>query len=348
MSDPLRVKLLSPLTARYFLHQLPDAQPAWDVCRFSFDPADDQYDWLVVYEDLPPRTGMQREQAIETLACLSANTLLVTSEPSSIKHYGNAFTRQFGCVLTSQPAWALPHQDRIFSQPALAWMYGVGTHGVRSFNDMLAHPPTDKTRLLSMVFSPKRQRHTLHHRRNAFMQQMMGQLPDMDVYGRGAQLLEDNDKAHALDNYRYHIAVENHVSLHHWTEKLADAFLGLTLPFYYGCPNATDYFPADSFIPIDIRDPEKARRIISEAIANDEYTRRLPAITEARRRVLHDYNLFAVLAREISRRHPQARAQTTGTSIYSRHALRKKSLATGLKDVYGKVRARLVHLVRRD
>ena len=108
MSDPIRVKLLSPLTARYFLHQLPDDQPAWGDCRFSFDPADDQYDWLVVYEDLPPQPGMQRDQAVETLACPPANTLLVTSEPSSIKHYGDAFTRQFGCVLTSQPAWALP------------------------------------------------------------------------------------------------------------------------------------------------------------------------------------------------------------------------------------------------
>ncbi|MBT8120911.1 MAG: hypothetical protein KJO10_00135, partial [Gammaproteobacteria bacterium] len=126
------------------------------------------------------------------------------------------------------------------------------------------------------------------------------------------------------------------------------AFLGLTLPFYYGCPNATDYFPADSFIPIDIRNPEKARRMMSDAIAGDEYTRRLPAITEARRRVLHDYNLFAVLAREISQRHPQAHTATTATAILSRHALRKQNLATGLQDVYGKARARLVHLVRRE
>ena len=81
MSDPIRVKLLSPLTARYFLHQLPDAQPLWSNCRFSFDPADDQYDWLVVHEDLPPRAGMRRDEANETLSCQSSHTLLVTSKP---------------------------------------------------------------------------------------------------------------------------------------------------------------------------------------------------------------------------------------------------------------------------
>lgn len=348
MTDAPRVKVLSPLTPRYFLHQLPDTSPTWDNCLFSFDPGDRDYDWLVVYEDLPPLPGQKRDQTAETLACTAERTLLVTSEPSSIKHYGNTFTRQFGCVLTSQEPWALPHADRIYSQAGLAWMYGVGKSRVRSFDDMVANPPTMKSHDLSMVFSPKRQRHTLHRRRNAFMQRMIGDLPGMDVYGRGAQPLDDDDKACALDSYRYHITVENHIGLHHWTEKLADAFLGLTLPFYYGCPNASEYFPPDSFIPIDIRDPDGARKIIEATIANNEYEKRLPAIIEARRRVLFDYNLFAVLAREIGQRQVAGRAGDTGREIYSRHALRKKHIGTGLQDIYGKARARLMHLARRD
>ena len=92
-----------------------------------------------------------------------------------------------------------------------------------------------------MVFSPKRMRHTLHHHRFNFMRDLMQLLPEMHVYGRGARALDD--KADALDAYRYHVAIENYIGPHHWTEKLSDAFLGLTLPFYAGCPNATDYFP---------------------------------------------------------------------------------------------------------
>ncbi|MGQ9686673.1 MAG: glycosyltransferase family 10 domain-containing protein, partial [Thiobacillaceae bacterium] len=196
-----------------------------------------------------------------------------------------------------------------------------------------------------MVFSPKRMRHTLHHRRFDFMRQLKALLPEMDVYGRGALPLDD--KAEALDAYRYHVAIENYIGPHHWTEKLADAFLGLTLPFYCGAPNAADYFPPESFIPIDIRDPEGAAQIIRQAIRDHEYEKRLPAIMEARRRVLFEYNLFAVVSREIDKRHDPARQADGQSIIYSRHALRRRSPAIALRDLMGKFRLRLVHLVGR-
>ncbi|MGB5541473.1 MAG: glycosyltransferase family 10 [Gammaproteobacteria bacterium] len=345
MSSGIRVKLLSPLTQRYFMHQFPGGIPAWGNCQFSFAPEDRDYDWLVVYEDLPGLPDVPRNRRCEELACAAAHTLLTTTEPSSIKHYGNPYTRQFGCVLTSQEEWALPHRDRIFSQAGLAWIYGVGEAHEIPFDDMLARPPAHKTRDLSMVFSPKRQRHTLHHRRNRFMRQLMDEVPEMDVYGRGARPLDD--KAEALDAYRYHVAVENFIGPHHWTEKLADAFLGMTLPFYCGCPNATDYFPPESFIPVDMNDPQGAAHIIRSAIAAGEYERRLSAIIEARRRVLYEYNLFAVLAREIEKRHHTGLPGDTKHRICSRHALRRHSLTGGLQDSYGKARARLIHLFRR-
>ena len=344
-SDQIRVKVLTPIPQRYFMHQFPNGEPVWGHCRFSFDPADRDYDWLVVYEDLPALPDVPRNKRRELLACPAAHTMLTTSEPSSIKHYGNAYTDQFGCVLTSQENWALPHKDRIFSQAGLIWIYGVGTDKETSFNEMLEKPPAAKSRDIAMVFSPKRQRHTLHYRRFEFMRKLMTMMPEMDVYGRGARPL--NDKAESLDAYRYHVAIENYVGPHHWTEKLADAFLGLTLPFYCGCSNAADYFPPDSFIPIDMKDPEGAANIIRQAISNHEYEKRLPAIIEARRRVMFEHNLFAVVSREIQKRHDPDRIADGHSGIYSRHALRKLSLTGGLGEMYGKARSRLIHLIKR-
>lgn len=341
----IRVKVISPIPERYFLHQLPQGNPVWGNCRFSFDPADRHYDWLVVYEDLRTANKDPRKNRLEELACLRRHTMLTTSEPSSIKYYGNAYASQFGCVLTSQEAWALPHPNRIFSQAGLVWMYGLGAHHEIAFDDMVEHPPAVKAHDLSMVFSPKRMRHTLHHRRFSFMLDLMQLLPEMHVYGRGARPLDD--KAEALDAYRYHVAIENYIGPHHWTEKLSDAFLGLTLPFYAGCPNAADYFPPESFIPVDMKDPAGAARIIRQAVLDNEYEKRLPAIIEARRRVLFEHNLFAVVSREIEKRHrPNAQTSDHGV-IYSRHALRKKSLSHGLRDLYGKARIRAIHLIRR-
>ncbi|MEW5967264.1 MAG: glycosyltransferase family 10 [Pseudomonadota bacterium] len=298
----------------------------------------------MVYDDLPAKANEPRDQRHENLACAHQHTMLTTSEPSSIKHYGNAYTRQFGCVLTSQQAWALPHHNRIWSQTGMVWIYGVGAQHEIPFNEMVANPPTNKKHDLSMVFSPKRMRHTLHRQRFDFMQALMQLIPEMHVYGRGARPLDD--KAGALNDYCYHVAVENYIGPHHWTEKLSDAFLGLTLPFYAGCTNAADYFPADSFIAIDIKDPEGAARIIRQAIENNEYEKRLPAIMEARRRVLFEHNFFAVVSREIEKRHRPLTQTGKPVVIYSRHALRKQSLGHGLRNVYGKARALAYHLVR--
>lgn len=343
----IRVKVLAAIPTGYLQRQLPGGMPRWGGCRFSFDVEDREYDWLVVYDDLPARQGEARAQRFEPLACPAAHTLLTTSEPSTIKHYGNPYVNQFGCVITSQAAWALPHGDRVYSQAGLHWFYGLGKTRVRSFDDILKHPPLNKTRLVSMMFTPKRMRHTLHRRRFHFMRQLMHLLPEIEVFGRGARPLPDDDKAHALDPYRYHIVAENYIGQHHWTEKLADAYLGLTLPFYAGCPNAADYFPAESFIPIDMNDPAGAARIIRAAIAGNEYERRLEAIQEARRRVLFEYNYFAVVAREIERRHRPERVRAEGVVIYSRHAMRHRSVPVALQDIFGKTRARLIHCFRR-
>ena len=95
-------------------------------CHFLFDPNERDYDWLVVYNDLPASQQERFSERQEVLACHPNNTLLVTREPASSKTYGRGFTAQFGHVLTSQEPWALPHPHRIYSQPALHWFYGLG------------------------------------------------------------------------------------------------------------------------------------------------------------------------------------------------------------------------------
>lgn len=339
----LRVKVLSSLPAAIWMHQFPHNEPVWGTCEFTFERDARDYDWLLVYDDLPERSGEPKKTTREALACPRAHTLLVTSEPSSVKIYGDSYTRQFGAVLTSQPEWALPHPQRIFSQPALHWFYGMGSREVLPFDRMVDEPPLEKSRDASMVYSPKAMRHTLHHHRARFMRWLVEHMPELDAFGRQTAHPLD-DKAECLRDYRYHVAIENFIGEHHWTEKLADPFLGLSLPFYYGCPNAEAYFPADSFIRIDIRDPQGALAIIRDAIANNEYWKRLPALTEARRRVMFEYNLFAVAAREIARLHqPDARAEP-GAAILSRRALRLSSPVVALRDFYGKLRGRLLHL----
>jgi len=330
----VRVKFLSRLPHDEWLRYFPREDGVWGCCAFNFDRSARSYDWLVALDDIPPAedqgSGAARTGAREMLACPRAQTLLITTEPPSIKAYGRSFAAQFGHVLTSQPAWALPHANRHFQQAANRWFYGSAPGRWMSRRQLLRGPDRkDKTRDISVVHSAKRQWHTMHARRFRFIEQMRERLPDMAVFGRGTTPIAD--KAEALDGFRYHLAVENHNARHHFTEKLSDAFLGRCLPFYSGCVNAEEYFPEGSFIPIDMRDPEGAAELIRRSVRDRAWEERQSLIEEARRRVLEQYHLFAVIDRIIREVSKASDGNTPSApmdddpspEILSRHAWRR-------------------------
>ncbi len=330
------VKILSEKTCYvnyYALRQCPGGIPEWKNARLEFDPAARDYDWLAVYHDL---------RATETLSCPRAQTVLITHEPPVIKTYGKDFCAQFGHVFTCHRENDLPHSRRTAMQPGSMWIYGADFYETAppekfSYDNMKSRPPPQKTKMLSTVCSDKKQKHTLHFRRWGFTQQLKTRIPEIEIFGHGVRVI--NQKADALDDYRYHLAVENDICPHYWTEKLSDAFLGFCLPFYIGAPNAADYFPPESFIPIDIGDIDGAEKIIKTAIANNEYEKRLPHILEARRRVLEEHNLYAMLAREIPKL-PRG-AGDIGEKIIPRRALLRKNPLISIRYLCEKAKTRM-------
>lgn len=337
---PLRVKFLSKSsevdTTEYWGRFLPDQTNQIGEVKFIFNRDCREYDWLVAYDTLPSVGGERFPLWEETLACPRQNTLFITSEPSTIKVYGKAFLSQFGHVLTSQEPWAVQHLGAIFSQPGLVWFYG------KTYPEAVAGFPMEKSGIISTVCSTKQQKHTLHSRRHDFTQRLKGELPQLEVFGKGHRPVDY--KFEALDPFRYHVAIENHLAPHHWTEKLADAFLAGCLPFYFGCPNVFDYFPEESLIPIDIRDFEGTSRMIFEAIDSGCYEKRLPAIQEARRLILEEYSTFPMLAGLIATLHQPAGRAVGKEQILSRHAWRKQhpiaSIGDGIERYVIKSRAR--------
>lgn len=324
---PIRVKLLSkaqPPDRDYerWTLRLPGKGRRMGRCEFVFEQESRDYDWLVVYDDLPRKPGGKQPMWEEVLACPRERTLLMTTEPSSIKLYGRGFLRQFGWVLSSQEPRFIKHPQLIHRQVGLVWFYGAAD-GRGTFDALIARTvPMPKPKELSTVCSMKAMGHTLHGQRVRFTQRLKADFPEMEVFGHGVRPI--NDKADALDDFRYHIAIENHVAAHHWTEKLADPFLGFCLPFYHGAPNAADYFPEESFIPIDIANYGQTRETIERAIRDDEWKRRLPAILEARRRVLEEHGTFPQLVRLIEERHDSQAVGPEGGNIVSRRLWRAR------------------------
>ena len=156
-------------------------------------------------------------------------------------------------------------------------------------------------------------------------------------------LLSKADEAYAapcaaLVPYKYHVAVENHIAPHHWTEKFSDAILCECLPLYAGDPALTEIFPADCFIPIPIDDPAEAVRIVKAAIANGEYEKRREAILEAKRLILKKYNFWRQVIGVVESPSPHPRVSPAPQFVYARRELRKHNPLAALEDGWGHLR----------
>ena len=304
--------------------QLPSPGSSWGECQFTFDPTCDKYDWLVVYDRFPSVSGERFSHWREQLPCPPERTLFVTVEPSSIKVYDRPFLRQFGYILTGHEPWSIDQPGVIRSQPGLKWFYGDGGTQLKTYDTMANEAPIPKLHDLSTVCSAKKQKHTLHAKRFEFTAKLKQALPDLEIFGKGVRPMAD--KADAVNAYRYHVAIENHACDHHCTEKISDAFLGWSLPFYYGCTNLRDYFPCESFVEIDIDDVAGTVKQIRETISGGLYEKRLDAIQEARKRVLTQYNLFAVINSLITNPNQPEPNKPDSSCIFSRHAIRSQRL----------------------
>ena len=326
-----------------WLRQFPGNTPVWGNCQFVFDPLSKEYDWLVVSHDLPRPKGAF---GLEKLQCDPRKTILITNEPSSITVYGKDYLNQFGLVISSQEPWALPHPRIIYSQPGMIWYYGFpfGEGHVRTYDELAAMVPPEKIKPVSTVCSIRQGRVTLHYKRFGFTQRLKEKMPELDLFGQGVNPV--SDKAEVIDPYKFHLTIENHVYPHHITEKLPDIFLGYAVPFYYGCLNAEDYFPKDSFIRIDIDNLSRTIDIIRSTLNNNEYADRLPYVVEARRRVLEELNLYPLIHRVINTYESLSyEAPENGGVIMNRPTLRIKKPLAGVRSLVEKIHIKSKHVL---
>ncbi len=286
-----------------------------EAYRFTEDESCADYDWLVVFDDL---------KADCVCDCPRERTILATWEPVSIKNYATVFTRQFGHLLTNRPYAAERHPHYHLGRGYFPW------YNSRNFEENRNFVVPPKTKLISAVCSSKRMRWTQHGDRIALLRKCQAEIPGMEWYGWGVNAFDR--KCEVMDAYRYHIAFENHIAPHYWSEKIADAFLSECLPFYAGAPNLAEDFPEESFIPIPANDPDAAIRIIREAIANDEWSKRIEAIREARSRLLSKYNFFAQVIRLIEAEAGQSVSDGNPPVLHPRKYFRLHSLSANWED----------------
>ena len=199
------------------------------------------------------------------------------NEPIVRKPFPKGFDRIFTHEESSDP--------RVSKKPPVLdwWVH-------KSWDELAALKAPHKSDLVSVIASKKEMIYG-HRRRNAFVDVLSEEFPNLPVFGEGREAALD-DKWEGLYKYRYSVAIENTSKPDYWTEKIADCFLSFTVPIYFGATNIGRYFPEDSFIWLPIDDTKNSLKVIHECLANDHWEARLPALQEARIRILGDYSLY--------------------------------------------------------
>jgi hypothetical protein len=108
-----------------------------------------------------------------------------------------------------------------------------------------------KNKLMSIMISQKLFTGG-HNYRHALVNVILQHNLPIDIYGRGCRMYEKNELLKGefnndehIENYLFHIAIENTIHPHYFTEKITNSLLNGTNILYLGCTNIFNYVPND-------------------------------------------------------------------------------------------------------
>lgn len=177
----------------------------------------------------------------------------------------------------------------------------VEWHLSRTYNELTEYKSNKNPefdRVLSTVLSGK-YRDPGHIKRIDFVKFLEKKGLPVHVYGsnrwdykdyRGS--LPPRAKEVGVVPYKYTFNVENHSIPNYFTEKLVDGILSESLTFYSGCFNVREFIDERAFVYLELSNFEKDYEIIKTAIEEDWYSKRLPFILEAKKRILNELQFF--------------------------------------------------------
>ena len=269
----------------FLAKQTPGNRGAWGDLQGVASLAEAEY--LVVLEDLP--------EALRAVDLDLAHTVFLPREPRAVRRRKD--------YQSLRAPLAFSH-DAIYQ--AAVWRI------MRPFDELASLEYFPKSRPMTTVTSALYRTHG-HRMRVDFIRAFVRARPGtLDVYGYGwkdelgasykgeigSRFARITDPAlckfEGLRDYRYALAFENCRQANYFTEKLLDAWLAWAMPIYWGCPNLSDYFPAEAYHAIDPARSDCAEHV-AEIVARPPSARQIEAIREARNLVLHRYNIWPTI-----------------------------------------------------
>lgn len=192
----------------------------------------------------------------------------VMNDPGRMAEYSKIFT--FSDQVLDR------YQNALFI-PASGLWYGTAVNG--GTLDERRYGKKEKN--ISVVASAKA--HTKYHRLRVETAKRAVEAGLADGYGAFCNN-RINQKADALDDYRYSIVVENDVKPYYFTEKILDCFASMTIPIYLGAAKIGEYFNTDGIIMLEEGNCDHIETVLKQCSAQD-YEARLEAVKDNFERV---------------------------------------------------------------
>ncbi len=270
--------------------QAPDGVGNFENCFFTADPNDEPFDAVIhinkVSEDI-------------TVTCNPNNVICIATEPSFKLRWENRWIYEKNAVFAHIVGMveSPPKGDkRYYNKDAVGlcrWLLDKSYPEIQQL-DVSQKPDNDKVLWITS--------NTLglpaHFKRMYFYEYIKKHHADtFNIFGRGIHYIDS--KYDGFAEHKYILAIENCYGQVTWSEKLTDCLLMGALPFYCGMDILEKHLPKDCYISIDITKPEQAVKIIQQAIRGKEWEKRLPAIQEARERIMKKYNIIPYMSRFI-------------------------------------------------
>lgn len=271
-------------------------------CRFLLNPEGVfEADFWIVFANA---------RSADQVVCAPENTLLIVGEPAEKKVYPYKYYRQFHHVVDTHEG--SKHPRCILHAPCFSWHVGLDhqtAHFEYGYRELSQEPPPDPLEnRISVVCSDAA--HTPGQvQRLHFLEQLKARLGDrLAHFGRGFQPV--SDKMAAIRGYRLHLVLENCRTAHYWTEKLSDAYLGWSFPYYSGCTNLEAYFDSAAFHAVDLAGVDAVAAAIHEHLDRPVSIEERAAVGIARDGILNRYNPWVQWARWAEQLHdPAARSK---------------------------------------
>lgn len=261
-----------------YAQQTPEERGIWGNIQYTLNPS--EADYLIIQDQCSD--SLLNQFPINKRLYFSREALT----PNVINHYrGKVVNCSF---------W--DNQSILWTK----WWYPNKSSGGinKTYDQLKSETPIKKPNLLSCIQSNKRTTYG-HQLRHKFLSEFVSKYPNLlDLYGAincSNKILPDNDKSNGLDPYKYCLTFDNQNTIKpFFGTQFTDTILRWGVPLYWGGAALEDYFPENSFIKINIEDPNCIDNVI-KFLETDNYEQRIPAIKEARELILDQYNMWPLI-----------------------------------------------------